>query len=130
MHEQSLNSVARRFPERSEILESLRAIALRLLAEDPMVDSVELFGSLTRGNHGVRSDADVLVRLKDPRSDRPTDRIPTYLASFLDAPVPVDVFPFTVGELRRLLDDGSFFWKRALAERITLASRGQDATTS
>lgn len=128
MHERSSSSVVRRFPKRIEILESLRAIASRLLAEDQGVESVELFGSLARGDYGARSDADVLVRLRDPRSDRPAERIPTYLASFLGASVPVDVLPLTTLELQRLVDAGSCFWKRALAERITLASRRRGAT--
>lgn len=91
------------------------------------VAAVVLFGSLARGDHGRRSDADLLVCLRSPRADRPRDRIPTFLAELLDAPVPVDVFPFTESELCARLRAGDRFLRRALVEGIVLAGSPPDS---
>ena len=77
------------------MVRSLRELATRLVRSNPDVAAVVLFGSLARGDYGLRSDADLLVCLRAERADRPADRIPPFLAAFLGALVPVDVFPLT-----------------------------------
>lgn len=80
-----------------------------------------LFGSIARGDCGRRSDADLLILLRSARHDRRMDRVPEFLRCFLDAPVPVDVFPLTRSEMRQEVEAGSTFWRRALSEALLLA---------
>lgn len=82
---------------------------------------VSLFGSLAKGNYTGRSDADILIVLKED-SRRFIDRIPPYLAAFLYADVPVDVFPYTEEELKQLRKENSFV-ERILDEKIILINR-------
>lgn len=116
-----LNSAAAVFLERNSLLDSLRVLAKARLEENHEMLAVVLFGSLSRGDHGRRSDADLLLWLQAPQTERPADRIPRYLKLFLEAPVPIDVFPFTDEEIRRGLGAGSTFWRRVRAEAILLA---------
>ena len=104
-------------------MESLCRLSESLVNADRRVLGIVLFGSLARGDYGRRSDADLLVWLRSPCRERPVDRIPTYLRAFLDAPVPVDVFPFTAEELGQRLDQGSPFWRRVRDEVLLLAGR-------
>ena len=60
---------------------------------------VILFGSIATGQATIRSDADLMIVLREHPS-APRDRIPEYLDAFLAAPVPGDVFPFTTEELK------------------------------
>ena len=102
-----------RFLDKGEALDALRKIAGRL-EEKRNVKGVYLFGSLAEGAYTPKSDADILVVLKaDERI--PRDRIPEYLSYFLDAPIPVDVFPFTEEEINR-----NPFLSRALRKGIDL----------
>ncbi len=88
-----------RFLNKEKIVDALKKIAGRM-AEKPNVRGVYLFGSLVEGVYTPKSDADILVVLKaDERN--PRDRIPEYLRYFLDAPIPVDVFPFTEKEIAK-----------------------------
>ena len=100
----------------------LRDLAQRLVVSHPEVISIILFGSLVRGDYAPGSDADLLIILKaDER--RMIDRIPDYLREFLDALIPVDVFPYTLAELDRMRASGNHFIERALREGLTLAGR-------
>jgi len=58
-----------------------------------------------------------LIIVRDD-SDRPIDRIPHYLKLFQKAPVPVDVFPYTLAEIER-----NAFAQRALQQGILLSQR-------
>lgn len=102
-----------RFLDKSKLVEDLKEIARRL-AKKPVVEGVYLFGSLVEESYTPRSDADILVVLQaDERN--PRDRIPEYLNYFLDAPIPVDIFPFTIEEIK----DNPFL-SRALRKSINL----------
>ncbi len=78
--------------------------------------AVVLFGSFAEGGFGVGSDIDLLLVLRD--SDRPfLDRIPQYFPA--DFPVDVDVFPYTMAEVRAgqplartALARGRVLWRR------------------
>ena len=52
-----------------------------------------------------------MVVLSD-HPDPPRERIPEYLMAFRGAPVPVDVFPFTDGEIARRRAAGDRFLAR------------------
>mgnify|MGYP003860550799 CR=1 FL=1 len=60
------------------------------------------------------SDADLLIVLKDSKV-RFIDRTPHFL--FLDAPIPVDVFPYTKEEIKRVP-----LAKKAISEGTVLAA--------
>ncbi len=64
----------------------------------PEVRAVVLFGSLVSGEFAVGSDVDLLLVLDESPQPFP-DRIPKYLPE--DAPIDVQVFPYTVEEIRR-----------------------------
>lgn len=89
------------FPDHRKIEADLTKLARLAIQRDQRILAVYLFGSRANGNFSARSDADLLIIVKnDPR--RPTDRIPDYLKLFLEAPVPVDVFPYTESEISEL----------------------------
>ena len=106
---------------RNKVLRKLKHVARGIIKENPKVMEVSLIGSLAKGNYTGRSDADILIVLKED-SRRFIDRIPRYLSSFLYADIPVDVFPYTEEELKQLRKENSFV-KRILDEKIILVRR-------
>lgn len=104
--------------DRERVRARLEAWARSLGAEDTVLHVV-LFGSFARGDCTAASDADVLIILRESAL-RFQDRIAQYQPSGLG--VPVDVFPYTVAETRRSLDEGWGVVAVALAEGETLYS--------
>ncbi len=86
----------------------------------PEVKRAVLFGSLARGDHGSRSDADILLVLSESPYDRFFDRIPDFLPYFSDSDVPVDLFPYTEVEIERMESSGNMLVRRAMAEGIVI----------
>lgn len=83
----------------------------------PEVEAVIVFGSLARGEFGVSSDVDLLLVLRESSLPFP-ERIAAYLPEGA-VPVDVDVFPYTVEEIRRgqpvaqeALRTGRVLWAR------------------
>jgi predicted nucleotidyltransferase len=110
--EQSSHSAKVVFLNKNEILSQL-SVAAKRLRSSPNVIDVRLFGSLSKENFVPGSDADVLIILrKDSR--RMIDRIPEYLDFFRNVPMPVDVFPYTEGEIQRMKAEGNGFIHDAL----------------
>ncbi len=107
--------------DREAVVGWLRGWARELGSRRLDVRRVLLFGSLARGDHRARSDADVLVELEASVHPRWFDRIPDLLPS--GAPVPVDVFPYTVEEVRRMVASGNPLLRRAVSEGIVLFER-------
>jgi predicted nucleotidyltransferase len=84
--------------------------------------AIVLFGSLARGDGTAMSDADVLLILA--RSSKPFHaRIPDYLRSGIG--IPMDVFPYTLVEARRMLSEGMGVVPVALREGIWLLDRAR-----
>jgi len=108
--------------DRARAVEQLRLLAGRLLASNPDVLEVRLFGSLARGEAIPGSDADVLVVLRHHSQPRWMDRIPEFAAAFDDTDMPVEVFPYTRAELTRLEQTGSGLLRAARAG-VLLAER-------
>lgn len=82
----------------------------------PEIEAVVLFGSLAKGSFSVGSDIDLLLVLRESPLAFP-DRIPAYLPD--RAPVDVQIFPYTVEEIRRgqplareALSSGRALWLR------------------
>ena len=115
-----MNGVAVRFLNRNEILPRLMERANQLLASNPDILEVSLFGSLARGNYAPGSDADIYILLgKDSR--RFIDRIPEFLDYFSDTGLPIEVFPYTIEEMTEMKDGG--FMKALHKEKMILAAR-------
>ena len=104
-----------RFLDRPHVLAELSRIAREVLESEKDVLKILLFGSLADDTYTALSDADLIIVL-DESPVRFLDRIPRFLMRFLDAPVPVDVFPYTVEEANR-----TEFARRALETGIPLA---------
>ncbi len=111
----SLSSAPVTFLDVPRAVEAVRAAAIRLRATDPGVVAVILFGSLADGTATPRSDADVLVVLRED-GRRVLDRIPDYTRPFEDLDLSVQVLPWTRGELERRLAEGDRF-AREIVER-------------
>lgn len=90
------------------------------LARRPEVLAVVLFGSLARGEATAMSDADVLILLKE--SPLPfAERLVAYKPQGLG--VPVEVFPYTLGEARLSWQQGWGMLRPALTEGRVLFER-------
>jgi len=88
-----------RFIDREQVLRELEALAARARRERPDIRRIVLFGSLAKNTYTASSDADLLVILE--RSDqRFLDRVPEFQRPFVEASVPVEVFPCTEAEAR------------------------------
>ncbi|MGH7901489.1 MAG: nucleotidyltransferase domain-containing protein [Thermodesulfobacteriota bacterium] len=122
MPKKSYDTVKIKSLNKNKVLRKLTHVASGIIKEESKVMEISLFGSLARGNYTGRSDADILIILKED-SRRFIDRIPHYLASFLHADVPVDVFPYTEEELKQLDMGGNSFIKGILDEKIILTNR-------
>ena len=70
-------------------------------AKDKNIKKIILFGSLTDNTYTALSDADLLIILEKSEL-RFIDRIPEFIFYFLDAPVSVDVFPYTEEEVKKV----------------------------
>jgi predicted nucleotidyltransferase len=89
-----------KFPDHQKIKRELAALAEQAVQQEPKIRAIYLFGSRAVGNFSARSDADLLIVVQDDFR-RPLDRIPHYLKLFQKAPVPVDVFPYTLAEIEK-----------------------------
>lgn len=123
MPRRSSPSVKVTYFDKDLVWRSLRRFVAELAESHPEVQRVLLFGSLARGDAVPGSDVDLLLVLAT--SDEPfLDRIPRYTPSRF--PAPVEVFPYTEGELEALLEQGNRFIRRALSEGICLLDVGQE----
>lgn len=103
-----------KFTDPEGIIAKLKEAALKLAKTDKNVLAVYLFGSYVQGNAGLRSDADILVVLKN--DSRPwLQRQGSYILKFADAPLPVDVLVYTKEELDAALKEGNGFLTAATA---------------
>ena len=118
----SSSSAAGAFLDRPRTIDALRALAGRLAVRDRRVLRVVLFGSLATGRATIRSDADLLIVLGGHPAP-PRERIAEYLDAFREAPVPVDVFPFTVEEMEHRRARGDAFVRRVDAQGVDLLER-------
>ena len=108
---------------REAILARLARWARELGEQDENVLAVVLFGSLARGDHTAASDADVLIILRES-SLRFDERIPAFMPS--DIGVGVDVFPYTLDEIKRALAEGWGIARIALKEGVFLFKREKE----
>lgn len=120
MRRRSSGSVRIVWLDREGAIAELAERARALLAKDPRVLAVGLFGSLARREALPSSDADLLIALNGHPLARWFDRIPEYAAAFADTSLPVEPFPYTLDELRRLAAQPGFL-RTALRDLLPLA---------
>jgi len=104
-----------RFLDKPKVIRALSRLAARLKKNDDDVLKIVLFGSLATDTYTGISDADILIVLKKSNV-RFIDRIPKFSLQFADAPLPVDVFPYTESEAVRVP-----LAQRALSEGLLLS---------
>lgn len=104
-----------RFIDKQKVVNALSKLAAKAKIENHNILKIVLFGSLATDTYTGTSDADVLIVLKKSNL-RFIDRIPKYSLLFADAPLPVDVFPYTEREVRRVP-----LAQRALSEGFPLS---------
>ena len=107
------------FLDREAAIEELTLRAQRLIKTDQRVLAIGLFGSLARGQALPSSDADLLIVLREHAETRWFDRIPEYAVAFEGTALPVEPFPHTIEELRRMGTQSGFI-RTALREAISL----------
>jgi predicted nucleotidyltransferase len=120
MPSKSLISVRKRSRTRDDVISALKEAVRKNIKKFPEVKRVLLFGSSARKDWGLRSDADILIILKTSEHKRFFDRIPRYFDLFLKVPLPIDIFPYTEDELKRMKKQGNPLILRALKEAIVL----------
>ena len=101
-----------RFINKEEIIKAVRKEAIKIAKQNSRIDSVYLFGSYAQDAPSFRSDVDLLIILKED-SRCMLDRVEEYLLKFSDCPVPVDVLVYTEEEIKKAIENGSSFMKRA-----------------
>lgn len=104
-----------RFLDKEKVIQKLSKLALKAKSKDPNIKKIVLFGSIINNTYTIRSDADILMVLHEDHT-RFMDRIPKFLLLFANAPVPVDVFPYTEKEVQTIP-----LAKMALAQGLLLA---------
>ena len=105
---------------KDEIFSQLERSIQRLCEDHPEVREAILFGSLARGDHGTRSDADVLIVLEDSPHERFFNRIPELIPYFLEVDVPVDIFPYTSAEIELMESTDNLLLKQVREEGVRL----------
>lgn len=111
----SSSSVKVTFLDLDLVKAELKKSVADLKAREPSVRRVILFGSLARGDHGARSDADVLVILVSSEVP-PRKRLGGILPYFDHSPVSVDVIPLTEAEVQDRVSRRDPFILRLLRE--------------
>lgn len=104
------------------MISELKAIAEKIISDNPKVLKIILFGSLIHGLHAPGSDADIIIELNDDRR-RFMDRIPQFLKYFLQAPLAVDVFPLTKKELMIMQQQKTSFYQQAVESGMVICQK-------
>jgi predicted nucleotidyltransferase len=111
----SLSMRSARFLNREKVITKLSKLSAKACRQDKRIKRIILFGSLADGSFTGTSDADLLIVLTES-SARFIDRIPVYLMHFRDAPVDIDVFPYTEEEIAHIP-----LARKALSQGIVLS---------
>jgi predicted nucleotidyltransferase len=87
-----------RFLDQEAVVSELQTCARRAKSECAGIIAVYLFGSLAAGTATPRSDADIIIEIPDASAGKEAVH-ETAMRSFLDAPVPVDLFVRSTDEI-------------------------------
>lgn len=121
MPKRSSISAKRKSGVENKFITSLKSAVKKNRRRFPEIRKVLLFGSRARDDWGRRSDADVLVIIKESEHKRFFDRIPRYMDLFSEVLLPIDIFPYTEDEVDRMQKKGNKLILRALKEGILLS---------
>jgi predicted nucleotidyltransferase len=124
MRTEYYGSVKVTYFEKEKVWKALRELAAKLERSHPEIRRALVFGSLVHDRAVPGSDVDLLLVLDQselPFLDRPARYRPEGF------PVGLDVFAYTTDEIDKMLHEGNFFVKRALAEGVTLFDRDNTA---
>lgn len=105
-------SLKPRFINKEKILEDIEKEAKKIAETDNRIQSIYLFGSYAQGIPSFRSDADLLIVLKEDNR-RMIDRIDEFLLKFSNCPIPVDIWVYTEKEIEKAISSGNSFIKIA-----------------
>lgn len=115
-----LSSSVLRWPNRSEVHDSVVKWAQRLIDSRTDVVRVGYFGSYARNDWGPGSDLDLLVVLSDSSSSPSRRALGT---SVLDIPVGVDLLVYTESEFRGLESKNPTFHRHLASEAVWVYQR-------
>ncbi len=101
VRKQSYGSVTIYWLDRAEARRQVHEAARQLVQARPEVVAVYLFGSLAKNKAGPRSDADVLVVLRESPIRVWFKRYTEYSPYFDAVEMPVELFCYTIEELSR-----------------------------
>ena len=101
--------------DRDELLAQLGAIAGRICAAHPEVQSVRVFGSVARGDQVGTSDVDVLIVLQGAGTKDALEQIRRFYPYF-DLSIGVDVLVYTEDDIARRLQAGDPFMTQVWEE--------------
>lgn len=99
VRKESYGSVTIYWLDRAEARRQVRAAAQQLVQACPEVMAVYLFGSLAKNKAGPRSDADILIVLRESSTSVWFRRAIEYSPYFDAVEMPVELFCFTINEL-------------------------------
>ncbi|MFC1668489.1 nucleotidyltransferase domain-containing protein [Chlamydiota bacterium] len=118
IQKKSLRSVKIFWLNARKAIRILKKAAAEYAKDNSAVLKVVLFGSLAQGRAVPGSDADILVVLKNS-SKKFMDRISDISSSFQKLDMGVEVFPYTIDEIKKgipiannALKNGITLWKR------------------
>ncbi len=117
MPSRSSSSSGIEFLDRAKALADVRRSVLALVARRPGIEAVWLFGSLATSRATPRSDADLLIVLREDHR-RPMDRAPEFLRLLEGLGRPVDVIVLTADEWTAR--EGSAFHRAVTGQGLRL----------
>ncbi|GAB6947327.1 hypothetical protein JCM16161A_14570 [Vulcanisaeta sp. JCM 16161] len=105
-----------------EIINELRKYVRCLVEHGYRINSAVLFGSRARGDWLINSDVDLLIII--PGSEKSfLDRVRDFMACW-DLGLALEVFPYTLDEVKRLMNRGSISLYDALDYGIVIYDDG------
>lgn len=122
MPQRSSHSVKIKYFDKRRVSKSLNQFVKDLSQKNPEIEKIVVFGSFVRDECVPGSDIDLLIVLSKSNKDF-LKRVPKYMP--MKFPVGIDVFPYTNGEIKKMLNEGNFFLKRAFTEGKEIFNRGK-----
>ncbi len=124
----SSSSAGATYLRNDETIERLRAVVRDAARREDSILRVILFGSLARGRATPKSDADLVVVLREG-APRRMDRIPPLLDLFRDSPLPLDLHPYTQSEWAEACERGEAIPRLAAREGVELLDATSPGTS-
>lgn len=116
MHSVFTTFASSRFVDQAAVVEALRGCARQLKAQCADVVAIYLFGSFATGTATPRSDADIILEIRNADRNLGQKVRDAAMDVFLTAPVPVDLFVTSSAELV----EGRGVASRVLCEGVRL----------